>query len=118
VCGQIIQSSGPPRATSCRNTGRDHLGTLGRLPRNPHTLPVDGFYEWEAIKWQRAKQPYAIAMKDGSPFGIAGLWENWKDLASGKSISVAVMLVVSIENRSKSKHSHSGADWPQAGPGF
>jgi putative SOS response-associated peptidase YedK len=27
-------------------------------------LPVDGFYEWEAIKGQRAKQPYAIAMKD------------------------------------------------------
>jgi putative SOS response-associated peptidase YedK len=42
-------------------------------------LPVDGFYEWKAIKGQRAKQPYAIAMKDGSPFGIAGLWENWKD---------------------------------------
>ena len=35
---------------------------------------------------QRAKQPYAIAMKDGSPFGIAGLWENWKDLASGEWI--------------------------------
>src|SRR5262249_56914321 len=43
-------------------------------------LPVNGFYEWKAIKGQRAKQPYAIAMKDGSPFGIAGLWENWKDL--------------------------------------
>jgi putative SOS response-associated peptidase YedK len=46
-------------------------------------VPVDGFYEWKAIKGQRAKQPYAIAMKDGSPFGIAGVWENWKDPASG-----------------------------------
>jgi putative SOS response-associated peptidase YedK len=36
----------------------------------------------EAIKWQKAKQPYAIAMKDGSPFGIAGIWENWKEPAS------------------------------------
>jgi putative SOS response-associated peptidase YedK len=25
------------------------------------------------------KQPYAIAMKDGSPFGLAGLWENWRN---------------------------------------
>jgi putative SOS response-associated peptidase YedK len=25
------------------------------------------------------KQPYAIAMKDRSPFGIAGIWENWKN---------------------------------------
>ena len=40
--------------------------------------------EWKAIKGQRAKQPYAIAMKDGSPFGIAGLWENRKDPASGE----------------------------------
>ena len=32
-------------------------------------VPVDGFFEWKAIKGQRAKQPYAIAMKDGSPFG-------------------------------------------------
>ena len=25
-------------------------------------------------------------MKDGSPFGIGGLWENWKDPTSGESI--------------------------------
>jgi putative SOS response-associated peptidase YedK len=49
-------------------------------------LPVDEFYEWKAIRGQRAKQPYAIAMKDGAPFGIAGLWENWKDPASGEWI--------------------------------
>jgi len=39
-------------------------------------VPVDGFFEWRAIKGV-AKQPYAIAMKDGSPFGLAGIWENW-----------------------------------------
>ncbi len=44
-------------------------------------VPVDGFFEWQAIK-RRPTQPYAIAMKDGSPFGIGGLWENWKDLTS------------------------------------
>ena len=47
-------------------------------------LPVDGFFEWKAIKGQKAKQPYAIAMKDGSPFGIGGLWENWRDPTSGE----------------------------------
>jgi putative SOS response-associated peptidase YedK len=45
---------------------------------------VDGFFEWKAIKGQKAKQPYAIAMKDGSPFGIGGLWENWRDPTSGE----------------------------------
>jgi putative SOS response-associated peptidase YedK len=49
-------------------------------------VPVDGFFEWKAIKGQRAKQPYAIAMKDGAPFGIAGIWENWEEPASGEWI--------------------------------
>jgi len=48
-------------------------------------VPVDGFFEWKATKG-RLKQPYAIAMKDGSPFGIGGLWENWKDPNSGEWI--------------------------------
>jgi hypothetical protein len=29
-------------------------------------VPVDGFFEWKAIKGQRVKQPYAIVMNDGS----------------------------------------------------
>ena len=47
-------------------------------------VPVDGFFEWRAIRGMRAKQPYAIAMKDGSPFGLAGLWENWKNPNTGE----------------------------------
>ncbi len=43
-------------------------------------------HAWKAIKGQKAKQPYAIAMKDGAPFGIAGIWENWRQPASGECI--------------------------------
>jgi putative SOS response-associated peptidase YedK len=49
-------------------------------------LPVDGFFEWKANKGQKAKQPYAVAMKDGYPFGLGGVWENWKDPASSEWI--------------------------------
>jgi len=42
-------------------------------------VPVDGFFEWRAIKGARAKQPYAIAMKDGAPFGLAGRPLVWRD---------------------------------------
>lgn len=41
-------------------------------------VPIDNFFEWKAIKGAKAKQPYAIAMKDRLPFGVAGIWENWK----------------------------------------
>jgi putative SOS response-associated peptidase YedK len=45
-------------------------------------VPADAFYEWK--KAGKAKQPYAIAMGDRQPFALAGLWENWKDKASGQ----------------------------------
>ena len=65
--------------------------SVSRLPmfRDAYALrrcivPVDGFFEWRAIRGARTKQPYAIAMKDGSPFGLAGLWENWKNPKIGE----------------------------------
>jgi len=57
---------------------------IGNYCRRRCIVPVDGFFEWKAIKGQKAKQPYAIAMKDGAPFGISGIWENWKDPTSGE----------------------------------
>ena len=69
-------------------------------------VPVDGFFEWRAIRGARAKQPYAIAMKDASPFGLAGLWENWKNPNSGvweRTLAIITVpsneLVAQIHNR-------------------
>lgn len=42
-------------------------------------VPVDAFFEWHATKGEKRKQPYAIGLKSGAPFGLAALWENWKD---------------------------------------
>jgi len=40
-------------------------------------VPVDGYFEWKAIKGK--KQPYALAMADGRPFCLAGIWESRPD---------------------------------------
>jgi len=45
-------------------------------------IPVDGFYEWR--REGKIKQPYAVALKDGKVMALAGLWENWKDPATGQ----------------------------------
>jgi putative SOS response-associated peptidase YedK len=45
-------------------------------------LALDSFFDRRTVSVARAA--YAIAMKDGSPFGIGGLWENWKDPTSGE----------------------------------
>ena len=81
---------GPDRRTQADQCqGRDfaQLPTFRDAYRKRRCIiSVDGFFKWKAIKGQRAKQPYAIAMKDGSPFGIAGIWENWKEPSSGEWI--------------------------------
>jgi putative SOS response-associated peptidase YedK len=65
--------------------------SVSRLPtfrdayaRRRCIVPVAGFFEWRAVRGARAKQPYAIAMRDGSPFGLAGLWENWRNPRTGE----------------------------------
>ncbi len=44
-------------------------------------VPADAFYEWQKID-AKTKQPFAIGMKDGSPYAFAGLWERWRDPAT------------------------------------
>lgn len=55
-------------------------------------LPVDGFYEWKAAHGR--KQPYVIAMKDCTPFGLAALWENWRDPKTGHWLRTFTIITV------------------------
>ncbi len=49
---------------------------------------ADGFYEWERIGTGRAakKIPHLVQLKDGVPFGMAGLWERWIDPETDEEI--------------------------------
>ncbi len=46
-------------------------------------VPVDGFFEWTKASARGLKQPYAIGMRDGAPFALAGIWESWRHPESG-----------------------------------
>jgi len=41
-------------------------------------VPVDNFFEWAKVKGKGPKQPYAVAMRSGEPFALAGIWESWR----------------------------------------
>ncbi|MBI4312517.1 MAG: SOS response-associated peptidase [Chloroflexi bacterium] len=51
-------------------------------------VPADGFYEW--MKSQATDRPKSVrriplrfVLKSGEPFALAGIWEVWKDPATG-----------------------------------
>jgi putative SOS response-associated peptidase YedK len=51
---------------------------------------ADGWYEWQTTA--TGKQPWFIRSRDGLPMGLAGLWESWRDPASGDTVkSVAIV---------------------------
>lgn len=55
------------------------------MKRRRCLVPADFFYEWRKLDAKK-KQPYAIAMQDGSMFAFAGLWERWKDRSDGREL--------------------------------
>lgn len=42
-------------------------------------LPIDGFYEWQAVPTQRTKQPWYVWRADERPMLLACLWDTWLD---------------------------------------
>jgi putative SOS response-associated peptidase YedK len=48
-------------------------------------VPADAFYEWQKLG-AKNKQPFAITMKDGEPYALAGFWERWKDSNAGTEL--------------------------------
>jgi putative SOS response-associated peptidase YedK len=54
-------------------------------------VPADWFYEWKKID-EKTKQPYAISLKDGGLLAFAGLWDTWKNKASGVELQTYTIL--------------------------
>jgi putative SOS response-associated peptidase YedK len=51
---------------------------------------ADGFYEWR--KGPRGKTPFFVSLASGEPFAFAGLWEKWRDRASGEVLQTATIV--------------------------
>ena len=64
---------------------------------------ADGFYEWR--REGKLKTPMRIVLKNGEPFGFAGLWETWKNQEGERTRSCTIIttlpnaLMESIHNR-------------------
>ena len=74
--------------------------TLGEKPsfrnafrRRRCLVLADGYYEWQ--RSGPVKQPYYISSADDAPFGMAGLWERWRDPASGEPLESCCIVTTS-----------------------
>jgi putative SOS response-associated peptidase YedK len=55
-------------------------------------IPISGYYEWHATP--TGKQPWYFTARDGSPaLTTAGLWDEWRDRASGEALKSCTMII-------------------------
>ena len=64
-------------------------------------IPSEGFYEWKA--GAQGKTPYLIRRTDGAPFGMAGLWETWRD-PDGEPLESCTMIVTDANDLVRNLH--------------
>jgi putative SOS response-associated peptidase YedK len=59
--------------------------------RNRCLIPVSGYYEWQTTPG--GKQPWYFTAADGSLLTAAGLWDEWKDRATGEVLKSCTMII-------------------------
>jgi putative SOS response-associated peptidase YedK len=55
------------------------------IKRRRCLIPADGFFEWQPID-KKTKQPFAFGLRDGSLIALAGLFDVWRDKATGQAL--------------------------------
>jgi len=63
---------------------------------------ADGWYEWQVAAG--GKQPWFIRRKDARPFAFAGLWERWKDPATGSMLESCTIVTTNAAESIKKIH--------------
>ncbi|MBN1414461.1 MAG: SOS response-associated peptidase [Bacteroidales bacterium] len=61
-----------------------------------------GFYEWQTIG--KEKIPYIMGLKDQQAFALAGLYDNWKDPATGKIVNTFTVITTRANPRMEVIH--------------
>ncbi|MDX1711923.1 MAG: SOS response-associated peptidase [Rhodovibrionaceae bacterium] len=54
-------------------------------------IVADGFYEWQP-RAKGPKQPYRAVISEGTPMGLAGLWESWREPESGEAVESCTII--------------------------
>jgi putative SOS response-associated peptidase YedK len=61
------------------------------MKRRRCLVPATGFYEWQKLG-KKSRQPWTIELEDGDIFAFAGLWDRWKDRATGNLLETYTII--------------------------
>lgn len=71
------------------------------LARRRCIIPADAFYEWQPRPGpgglRGPKLPWAVVRRDGRCMAFAGLWEVWRDPASGNAAPLRTCAIITTE---------------------
>ena len=65
-------------------------------------VPISGFYEWQTQAG--AKQPFYITAHDSPLLSLAGLWESWRDPATGQDVRTFTILTTAANEFMRDFH--------------
>ena len=74
---------------------------------------ADGYYEWQKIPGDRAKQPVYIRLKSQKPFAVAGLWETWQTEAMDEPLRSCTIITCPPNTLLKEIHHRMPVILPQ-----
>lgn len=66
-------------------------------------VPADGFYEWQKLD-AKNRQAWAIGLRGASMLAFAGLWERWKDKATGQPLETYTILTTEANELTAAIH--------------
>jgi putative SOS response-associated peptidase YedK len=73
------------------------------MKRRRCLVPATGFYEWQKLD-RKAKQPWTIELADGDVFAFAGLWDRWKDRATGSVLETYTIITTGLNDLVRPLH--------------
>lgn len=82
------------------------------MARRRCIVPAEGFYEWRVT--QTGRQPFFVRRADGAPMALAGLWEGWKEPATGTWLRTFTILTCAADARLTPLHARMPVILPDA----
>jgi putative SOS response-associated peptidase YedK len=96
------RSVGSRQINARSETARSKPAYREAFERRRCVVPADGFYEWSGPKGDR--KPLWFHPKAGGLLTLAGLYETWKDPATGESVRTFTVLTTSANDFIASIH--------------